>query len=394
MSKIEIRRVQSTELLEHKYLLDYALSGSPPLEEPSDEEKEKLIPFLDDGVYLLLFSEGQLVGGAMSSAMPQNVRGKLLPMSAVWDVAILPEGRRQGYARRLAQALCSELHEEGQVMSALYPFRESFYARQGYVTFPQSFTVKFAPRPLASLLNFPLLGRVTRHRYSDIFAEARTYLSYLQQERFHGFALRPEASEQAKLDWYDPWVALARNDSGDIIGLMSYTIDAYKGTLHADRFLYHTRTGKYLLLEWLARHIDQVKQVSLNIPPQGHPEKWWPDLNLEWHANERPMGRIIQVTGLNGLSVGEGRFTAAIDDPLCAWNEKAFSFTSTDGQLQVTEVQRADSSLRIQALSALVYGTHDPADFNVLGWGDPSPDLQSQMRQMFSRKRPFLHEQF
>lgn len=394
MNKIEIQRVSNEEMIEHKYKLDYALSGSPPLRSPSAAEKAQQIAYLDKSINLLLFREGKLVGSAMSSHMPQNVRGKLLPMSGVWDVAILPEGRRQGYSRHLALKLCAELYRDGVAVSSLYPFRESFYARQGYVTFPQSFTVSFSPRPLTSLLNFPLLGHVTRHRYSEIFGRVRAYLQYLQHNNFHGFALRPEASERVKLDWYDPWVALAHHDNGGLIGVMTYTIDEYKGTLHADRFLYHTSMGKYLLLEWLGRHIDQVQQVSLNIPPQGHPEKWWPDLALQWQPNVRPMGRVIQVQGLAGIKVGEGSFTAVVDDPLCDWNEKAFAFTSEDGRLQVREIPRASSSLRIQALSALVYGTHDPADFNVLGWGDPSPELQEQMRRMFSRRRPYLHEQF
>jgi predicted acetyltransferase len=394
MHRTEIRRVASEELLTHKYKLQYALGSSPPLARPSEQEKELLTPYFNNGVNLLLFDGDELLGGLVSSNMTQNVRGKLLPMSGVWDVAILPEGRRRGYALRLAQALCAALHEEGLVVSTLYPFRESFYARQGYVTFSQSFTVTFNPRPLSSLLNFPLLGRVTRHRYSEVFDEVRPYLRFLQEKQFHGFALRPDACERVKLNWYDPWVALARNDDGELIGLMSYTIDGYKGRLVADRFLYHTRTGKYLLLEWLARHIDQVKKVSLSIPPQGHPEKWWPDLALHWAPNARPMGRIIEVAALQGLEVGEGSFTAVIDDPLCDWNEKAFSFSSDNGRLVVEQVGRASSSLRIQALSALVYGTHDPADFNVLGWGDPSPDLQAEMRRMFSRKRPYLHEKF
>jgi hypothetical protein len=50
--------------------------------------------------------------------------------------------------------------------------------------------------------------------------------------------------------------------------------------------------------------------------------------------------------------------------------------------------------LSIQGVSALVYGAHDPADFYVRGWGDPSPKVQAAMREMFPPALAHLHEMF
>ena len=57
-------------------------------------------------------------------------------------------------------------------------------------------------------------------------------------------------------------------------------------------------------------------------------------------------------------------------------------------------VPEADCALSIQGLSALVYGAHDPGDFQVRGWGDPSPDTLATMRVMFPQKLAYLHEWF
>jgi hypothetical protein len=54
----------------------------------------------------------------------------------------------------------------------------------------------------------------------------------------------------------------------------------------------------------------------------------------------------------------------------------------------------ADCNLTIQALAALVYGTHDPEDFAIRGWGNPSPEVQAVMREMFPPMQPHLHEYF
>jgi hypothetical protein len=53
-----------------------------------------------------------------------------------------------------------------------------------------------------------------------------------------------------------------------------------------------------------------------------------------------------------------------------------------------------DCSLGIQALSALVYGTNDPADFAYRGWGSVPAELQSVLRSMFPPALPHLHEYF
>jgi hypothetical protein len=40
----------------------------------------------------------------------------------------------------------------------------------------------------------------------------------------------------------------------------------------------------------------------------------------------------------------------------------------------------------------LIYGTHGPDDFALLGWGIPSSDVQATMQAMFPRDVPHLHK--
>ena len=81
-------------------------------------------------------------------------------------------------------------------------------------------------------------------------------------------------------------------------------------------------------------------------------------------------------------------------DSLYSWNEGTWCLETVDGRLQVSPAEGADCALRVQGLSALVYGAHDPADFRVHGWGGPSPELQAAMRAMFPPMLPHLHEMF
>jgi predicted acetyltransferase len=166
--------------------------------------------------------------------------------------------------------------------------------------------------------------------------------------------------------------------------------------MRASRFYYHTRAGRYLLLDWMARHIDQANRIEVRLPARELPETWMPDLGVQletfWLA---PMGRVLDVAGLMGLPVGPGRFSAAITDPICPWNEGAWQFESVDGALRVSRHRDAtDCSLGIQALSALIFGTNDPADFAYRGWGDAPAELTPVLRSMFPPALPHLHEYF
>ena len=50
--------------------------------------------------------------------------------------------------------------------------------------------------------------------------------------------------------------------------------------------------------------------------------------------------------------------------------------------------------MTIQGLSALAYGTNDPADFRFRGWGNPPADVLPILRAMFTPQVPHLHEFF
>jgi predicted acetyltransferase len=193
------------------------------------------------------------------------------------------------------------------------------------------------------------------------------------------------------------WTALARFD-GEIEGLMLYSLqgeEVGKFNFRASRFYYKTSRARYLMLNYIARHIDQASSAELWLPPDETPETWLSDLQVKIESPARaPMGRVIDVAKISGMEVGEGSFTIKVNDPLCPWNEGAWRFDACDGRLVVSPSPSAICELTIQGLSALVAGTHDPEDFALRGWGNPDPALQTILRKMFPRMTPFLHEMF
>jgi predicted acetyltransferase len=266
----------------------------------------------------------------------------------------------------------------------------------GYVTYPQTRQAVFSPDALLPLLKWKLPGSVELLTLVEGYTRYRAYLAEMCQ-RTHGMAFFDNPTPVALLPNTD-WIAFANDSTGVPVGVMLY---ALKGeeitafTLVARRLYYTTPLGRYLLLEWISRHVDQAEKIEVRYPPTEAPETWLADLTPSC-TTVRPtaMGRVLDVAALGGMSVGEGGFTAHLTDPLCPWNEGSWRFEGVNGALQVAPARESGCKITIQGLSALIYGTHDPADFAFRGWGDPDDKVQVAMRRLFPPQVPYMHEWF
>lgn len=394
MTDITIRAINGDELMEVVYWLDtYAFAPSPPLHDQDDFRQ--MMERRKGPSYFALY-EGDDPAACMAyTTLTQQVRGAMFNMGGIMGVVTHPAARRKGYSRQLLVRTLAAVRENGRAFSCLYPFRESFYERLGYVTFPQFRAAKFTPSTLLPLLEKDLEGDVELVLMGEGYDAYRDYMRRVQQ-RVHGMALFEESQREAT-QRNTFWLASARIN-GDLVGLMLYQLkgeDLTRFNLRVTRFYYETSRGRCLLLAWIARHVDQAAQVEVWLPPFELPETWLADMNVTtevpWFT---PMGRIVDVAQIGGMHTGPGCFSARITDPLCPWNDGTWRFETVDGVLQVNTTKKPDCDLGIHALAALAYGTHDPDDFAIRGWGNPSPEVQEIMRTMFPPRLPYLHEFF
>lgn len=393
MPEITIRRIYDEELHDAYFAIDhYSFFQTPPM--PNRETVQRWYEHRHGRHFYTLFEDETPLATASIIPMTQNVRGQVMPMGGVAGVATLPQARRKGYVRRLMHHLYAVMREANIALSTLYPFRESFYERLGYATFPQVKTITFEANTLAPVLKWAVPGDVTYHLRADAHEAYRAYLRELQRLQ-HGFSMKNDADSQLAIMQNDYWVALARVDDTPV-GTMLYKISGHQGQMSIRRFYAHRPEGRYLLLQWLARHIDHVKTMHLEVPATEHPETWLADMNIKQGTTDflTPMGRVVDVRGLTGLPVGEGAFTVRLEDQHAPWNAGIFTFEGTPEGLHVRDADEASETLSIQGLSALIYGTHDPASFTYRGWGTFTAATMGQMRQIFTPMRPHLHEEF
>jgi predicted acetyltransferase len=396
MGEIIVRRVQGDELVRVMHqLTGYAFAASPPMADKAEWEESATLRHY--ATCLALFDDDEPMSCVVSIPMQQHVRGKIFSIGSVGEVAAAPEGRRKGYTTRLILDAFRTIYDAGQVFSVLYPFKESFYERLGYASFPHPRIVRFPVSALAPVLKFGLDGTFKRLPIEEGGEAFLVYLrKYQHHARAHGLALDDAgALLQKKL-----WLVQAQVN-GETVGVMTYVFTGEFGmfTMEIKHFYYSNSHAKYLLLEWIARHIGQAGIAEIKLSPTEVPEMWLSDLDLRINSDvaighDGAMGRVMNVLAIGGMQTGPGRFCAHISDPQCSWNDGDYLFETVDGVLEVRPIDEVDCHLTIQAISALAYGTHDPADFSFRKWGNPSLETQQVMGQMFPRLLPYIHESF
>ncbi len=390
---MKIRRIAAEERFTTAFpLRAYAFDTSP--RSPEDLEKTRRFDkFQRDNVTLVVEDDsGQTVATASSIPMRQNVRGTVYPMAGIAGVATSPLARRQGYVRQVLTRLLGDVRDDGYPVSALYPFRPSFYGRFGYAGLAKERSVTVPPADLGALLPLELPGEVTWSRVKDAYDGYREVTLRLLPER-HGYAVFPDYRAVALRDEDEHWLATAWV-AGEPVGALAYRISDHAGELIGGQLLHTGVIGRTLLLQFLARHVDQVRHVTVDVMPDEHPELWLTDLaqkvsaDIAFPDSAAPMARVLSVEALAGLAVGPAHAAVrVVDDPFIAGD---YVLDGTAGKLDVSRGGSGSVTLTAAGLSALVYGVVFPEELPLRGWGDPDPALGV----LFPRRIPALVTHF
>ncbi|PZF93494.1 GNAT family N-acetyltransferase [Micromonospora deserti] len=397
-----IRRVSSEERLTTSFpLVAYAFEKSPRTAARAAEFRDYL-PYHEGNRTLVVEEDGSTLAAASAVPMRQNLRGAVLPMAGVAGVATHPLARRQGHVRALLHQLLDEMRDEGHVVSALWPFRPSFYARFGYTGLPKPRTASFSPADLAPLLRAELPGEVGWERIATGYPVWREFTERCLRER-HGFALFPDYRDVGLRDRDEHWLLTAQV-GGVVTGAVTYQIDDHGGTLTADDLLVTDPYARALLLQFFARHVDQVARVTVQLPADELPELWLTDLEVHVEArvarpgSAAPMARLLSVDALAGLPTGPGRVRVALTGD--RWLAGTYLLDGTTGSLELvggaaaTRGTPPTATLTAAGLSALAYGVLDPVEVQLSGLGEVPADAATELSRLFPRHLPYLFADF
>src|SRR5919107_1431248 len=310
---MQIRQISAAERPETMFPLQtYAFFPSPWDDEREREVYRRRMVYYETTVSMIAEENGQALAGVGAFPMRQNVRGAIYDMAGIASVASHPAARRRGFIRALLERLLREMRDRGCAVTALYPFRPSFYGRFGYVGLPRRRTAELTPEGLGYLLNADLPGTVERLPMADAFDTYDAMVLRLLERR-HGLAVFDDV-RKAEFRHDKRWVAVARA-GGEVVGVVSYRINDFGGDLVAGDLLTTGPLGRALLLQYFARHVDQVARIVVTVGLDDAPELWGTDLPVTYEgrvaypSSPGPMARVLDVAKLAGMQVGEGAAT-------------------------------------------------------------------------------------
>ena len=397
---MRIRRLAAEERPTTSFPLQaYAFEASPMAPGRVEEFREYL-PYNAGNLSLVVEEDGETVAAASAIPMRQNLRGRVLPMAGVAGVATHPLARRRGHVRALLHQVLDEMRDEGHQLTALHPFRASFYERFGYVGLPRPRTVTFSPADLGPLLRAELSGEVTWERIGAGYPTWRAFTERCLHER-HGFAIFPDFRAVGLRDRDDRWL-LTATIGGSTAGAVTYRIDDHGGELIADDLLAADPYARALLLQFFARHVDQVERVRVRLPADELPELWLTDLAVHVEArvsrpgSSAPMARLLSLDALTGLPAGAGRVRVELVGD--RWLAGTHLLDGATGRLELLPAAAGPgvptATLTAAGLSALAYGVLDPAEVDIRNLGDVPADAAAELRRLLPRELPYLFADF
>jgi predicted acetyltransferase len=267
-------------------------------------------------------------------------------------------------------------------VSMLYPFSVPYYAQFGYVPAAGYGMVTV---PLAAWQGWRSLDsrgwRVRRVPAEGVGAECLAFLRTIAPQN-HGWAV-PRAGESQWRWWYQQRLCLFLERDGQLDAVALYSLNNGTGTTAGSIKIWlwgwRYEAGRQQLLHFFAQHRDQVSTVTMDVPTQTSVHHGWGTLPhlLPVHMALPWMVRVVDLAHLPAIPLGGASGTPplaiAISDSLCPWNAGTWLWANQRGNLRCTPAGTSGGQVppltaTIEAVTALIYGTHTPAELVAQQW--------------------------
>ncbi|MFB6073243.1 MAG: enhanced intracellular survival protein Eis [Halobacterium sp.] len=393
----EFRPVPDADVDEFQALVSYAFRPEAGPRGPDEETPE---PWKLGRRYGLYDGEELLTACKLISFRPR-VRGDYHDLDGLSAVASPPEIRRQGYVRELLAGSLEESRSNGVYLSALWPFKRSFYARYGWATASRGVRHEVDPDELAFARD---------HRRGEFVAlEADDWERLDDVHDAHGapYELTMDRTEEwwrnrVFTGWESDPFAYGLERDGDLAAYVTYVVDDGEDgkVLQVHDMAAVDHDARLALLRFFADHDTQVEAVRFWTPADDDLLDVIPNADeVDATMQVGPMFRLVDVPdALEALSYpadAEASLTLNVSDPLADWNDDAFRLSVADGAASVERVDDAPAvDLGVGALSQLYVGYRSASDLERTGDLAADADAVDALEAVFPERETLLREGF
>ncbi|HET8656569.1 MAG TPA: GNAT family N-acetyltransferase [Longimicrobiaceae bacterium] len=360
--------------------------------------------------------DGQLVASCQLHPLREWVSGAPLPTMGLGTVAIAPTHRKRGLAGRLVSAALRAARERGDVASALYPFRVSFYARLGYGLAGEALQYRIPPEALP---DSDERKRVELAESPEAHAEVRAlYAAWAPTQT--GMLVRGERAWEGLLAPPDRGLVAYRGAGERLEGyaLVAYRTDLppQERFLEVEEMVWTTDSARRGLYAWLLSLGDQWRQIVLRSLPAHRLGDWISEPRLPlgsapgwglWFPSailvRGPMFRLVDSAAawVERTVAAESALTLALEvqDPQLPENSGSWRLRLEAGRVHVEQGVGGpeDMTLRldISALSRIYVGALPPSAAVAAGLAETDrPERLAALDAALALPEPWTFDRF
>ena len=330
----------------------------------TEEQKQAYIEkntFIDNYVDEV---DGEVLSQIVSYPFEVTIKGQVMKMSGIGDVASYPETRGSGGIRNIFSTIFKDLHENGTELSYLAPFSQPFYRKFGYETVFDSEEIRI-PKAVITQIKPEKKGKVKRVKWEDEDTKAILKEIYRDTlEKVHGSVIREDYWWHYTMIKKQKRVAICYDDNNMPQGYLIY------GLVGASEFqifemAYRNSFALRKLMSFVSSHSGSFNEfVSTNLPDKAVLELFTEISGITRKTYSYMMVKIVNfkqfIEKYPFKKVEkEADFYVDIQDNSCKWNNGIFHLVIKNGKAtceKVTEAKKIDYSGSIQRFTQVFMG--------------------------------------
>jgi predicted acetyltransferase len=396
--EFEIRFLAQDDL-EQAFRLDQQAFNTP--EKNRDLWIRRAIPERKHGA----FADGRLAAVTHVHAFGQFFGGRSVPMGGVGDVAVAPEHRGKGLARRIMIEALQAMRARGEVISTLFPATTTLYRSVGYELAGAAVWHQVSPLALRDLRGPNSLTTRRIEKDDDPTGIRLCYEGVAPG--INGWVDRDDWRWQSLWEWWHAgrYVYTCENSSGEVEAYLVYRHDQnppFSGgdyAVRVEQIVAATPEGLRAAWWTLASAASVVDAITFAASPEDALLLIMPEQHVSVRAQVRWLLRIVDVQaavaarGYPPYLEIEAPFS--VEDAILPENTGAWTLRVAEGKGFLEPGGEGGPQLGIGALSSLYTGwasTATLARAGLLEGGSPT-----QLRALdaaFAGPTPWMMEEF
>lgn len=332
--------------------------------EHTEEQKQAYIEkntFIDNYVDEV---DGEFLSQIVCYPFEVMIKGEVMKMAGIGDVATYPEARGSGGIRNIFNAIFKDLYDNGTELSYLAPFSQPFYRKFGYETVFDSEEIRI-PKAVITQIKPEKKGKVKRVRWED--EETKSILKEIYRdtlEKVHGSVIREDYWWHYTMIKKNKRIAICFDDNDTPQGYLVY------GLVGASEFqifemAYRNSFALRKLMSFVASHSGSFDEfVSTNLPDKAVLELFTEISGITRKTYSYMMVKIVNFKQFIEKYPfkqidNEADLYLEIQDNSCEWNNGIFHIVIKNGKAtceKVINAERIDYSGSIQHFTQVFMG--------------------------------------